>query len=178
MTGLGAATATDTAEAAPSLTRRLLCFVYEGVLLFGVIMAAGLLYGLVTQQRHALVGSVGLKVFLFVVLGGYFTYFWCRSGQTLAMLTWHIKLVGPTGAPVKPLRAMARYVLCWLWFVPALALAHFWGLKGGGPLTTVLVAGVLAYAALSRLRPDRQFLHDVLCQTRLVSTPALAKRRP
>ncbi len=149
----------------------MLCFMYEGVLLFGVVMAAGLVYGVVTQQRHALVGSTGLKAFLFAVLGLYFVYFWCRKGQTLAMLTWHIKLVGPGGAPVRPLRALARYVLAWLWFLPALALFYFWGLKGGGPLTAVLLAGVAAYAGLSRLRPDRQFLHDAVCQTRLISTP-------
>jgi uncharacterized RDD family membrane protein YckC len=142
---------------------------YEGVLLFGVLMAAGLVYGVITQQRHALVGSTGLKVFLFLVLGVYFVYFWHRRGQTLAMLTWHIKLVGPGGAPVGVLRAVCRYMLSWLWFIPALALFYFWGLKGGGPFTVVLVAGILAYAGLSRLRPDRQFLHDAACQTRLIS---------
>jgi uncharacterized RDD family membrane protein YckC len=131
------------AEAAPSLSRRLLCFVYEGVLLFGVVMLAGLLYGLVTQQRHALVGAVGLKAFLFLVLGLYFIYFWCRSGQTLAMLTWRIKLVGPGGGLLTPWRALVRYLLCWLWFTPALALAYLWGLKSAG----------LRWAGLAARRP-------------------------
>ncbi len=161
----------------PSLKRRLLCFVYEGVLLFGVIMFAGLLYGLVTQQRHALEGAAGLKVFLFVVLGLYFTYFWCRSGQTLAMLTWHIQLVGPNGSRVTRWRALARYLLTWLWFLPALGLVHLSGLKGAGATSAVLVAGVLTYAGLARLRKDRQFWHDAVCQTRLLSCPPPAKRK-
>ena len=37
---------TDVAAAAPAgLARRLACFLYEGVLLFGVVMVAGLVYG-------------------------------------------------------------------------------------------------------------------------------------
>lgn len=167
----------DPAGTAPSVTRRLLCLVYEAVLLFGVVMAAGLLYGLVTQQKHALVGSTGLKVFLFVVLGLYFLHFWTRSGQTLAMLTWHIKLIGPGGAPVSTGRAAMRYLLGWLWLLPALAAVHFSGLKGAGPTLVLLVVGVLAYAGLARLRQDRQFWHDAVCQTRLVSTPPAPSKR-
>jgi hypothetical protein len=62
--------------AAPSLRRRMACFVYEGVLLFGVVMCAGLVYSSLTQQRHALVGLHGLQVVVFVVLGLYFVWFW------------------------------------------------------------------------------------------------------
>jgi len=172
-----AAAGDQPAGTAPSVTRRLLCLLYEGVLLFGVVMAAGLVYGLVTQQKHALVGSTGLKAFLFGVLGLYFVHFWTRSGQTLAMLTWHIKLVGPGAAPVSAGRALLRYVVSWLWFLPALAAVHFSGLQGAGPTLAVLVAGVLTYAGLARLRKDRQFWHDALCQTRLVSTPPLPTKR-
>ena len=165
----------ETRATSPSIKRRLLCLLYEGVLLFGVVMLAGLLYGLVTQQKHALVGSTGLQVFLFAVLGFYFVYFWRHSGQTLAMLTWRIKLVGPGAAPVSAGRALARYVLSWLWFLPALAAAHLSGLKGAGSTAAAISAGVLAYAALAALRSDRQFWHDVVCQTRLISCPAPLK---
>ena len=56
----------------PGLVRRLAAFVYEGVLLFGVVMIAGYLYATLTQQRHALQGHSGLQGFLFVVLGDLF----------------------------------------------------------------------------------------------------------
>ena len=46
-----------TASNTPRLFRRLAAFVYEGVLLFGVTMAAGYVYGVLTQQRHALQGK-------------------------------------------------------------------------------------------------------------------------
>jgi uncharacterized RDD family membrane protein YckC len=144
------------------------CFVYEGVLLFGVVMAAGLLYALLTRQQHALVGLRGLQMVVFVVLGAYFVYFWSRSGQTLAMQTWRIRLTTAAGDAVPPLRALCRYLLAWLWFLPALATVAFSGLKSGGPVGGALLAGVCTYAALTRLHPQRQFLHDAVCGTCLV----------
>jgi uncharacterized RDD family membrane protein YckC len=162
---------TTGAPATPGLARRLACLLYEGVLLFGVVMVAGLLYGIVTQQRHALSGAIGLRIFLFLVLGAYFVWFWSRGGQTLAMQTWHIRLVTREGAPVSPLRALARYLLAWLWFLPALLALSAAGLKGPLPAFTAILAGVLAYAALVRLHPDRQYWHDAACGTRLVDAP-------
>lgn len=147
------------------------CFVYEGVLLFGVVMAAGLVYAVITRQTHALAGAQGLRVFLFVVLALYFVTFWSRTGQTLAMQTWHIRLLTVDGHAVRPLRALARYLLSWMWFMPALLTLHFSGLRGTGAILTALLVGVLAYAALVRLHPDRQYWHDALCRTRLTHSP-------
>lgn len=152
----------------PGLARRLACFIYEGVLLFGVVMAAGLVYGIATRQTNASVGSTGLRVVIVLVLGAYFVHFWTRSGQTLAMLTWHVRLVTKNGKPLSVGRALARYGLAWLWFLPALATVHFAGLEGGWATAGVTAIGVLTYAALAHLHPDRQYWHDVLCQTRLI----------
>jgi uncharacterized RDD family membrane protein YckC len=163
---------------APALRRRLACFVYEGVLLFGVVMIAGLLYSTVTDQRHALVGTTGLQVFLFVVLGAYFVFFWTRTGQTLAMQTWHIRLVTASGQRVGAGRALCRYGLSWLWFVPALLAVQLSGLKTGAASFSAMIAGVLAYAALVWLRSDRQFWHDAVCGTRLVTCAPARLRRP
>lgn len=152
----------------PPLWRRLACMVYEGVILFGIVMVSGYLYSSLTQQRHALKGTTGLQAFMFVVLGIYFIGFWSRNGQTLPMKTWHLRLVRRDGTPVSHWQAMLRYMLAWLWFVPALASAHYGGLRGGFALTTVLLAGMAGYALIARLRVDRQFLHDVACGTRVI----------
>lgn len=152
----------------PGLARRLAAFVYEGVLLFGVTMISGYLYSSLTQQRHALQGKAGLQAFMFVVLGIYFAWFWSRGGQTVAMKAWNIRLVTADGQAVSQARALLRYVLAWLWFMPALATAYLADLHGPGAITTLLLAGVFTYAALTRLRPDRQFWHDAVCDTRLV----------
>ena len=145
---------------------------YEGVLLFGVLMLSGWLYSSLTQQRHALQGKTGLQAFLFVVLAMYFVWFWTHGGQTVAMKTWRLRVVTADGRPLGQGRALARYVLSWLWFVPSLLAVYLAGLHGGLAIGGTLVAGMAAYAAVSRLHPDRQFLHDALCGTRLVdATP-------
>ena len=166
----GGAPPVPAAAPAPSLRRLLACMVYEAVLLFGVVMAAALTYGLLTDQRHALQGNTGLQAFLFVVLGVYFAGLWSSRGQTLAMKTWHIRVVAADGRPPGLLRAAARYVASWLWFLPALASAHASGLRSTAFMACIVGVGMAAYATLARLRADRQLLHDVLCGTRLVDT--------
>jgi uncharacterized RDD family membrane protein YckC len=159
--------ASDLAET-PGLRRRLACFVYEGVLLFGVVMIAGLTWSVATEQRHALVGQQGLQAFLFIVLGVYFVWFWSHGGQTLAMQTWHIRLTRKDGSPVSMRRALCRYLLAWLWFLPALLTLWATGLRGGLAASATVVAGILIYAGLARWFPSRQYLHDEACGTRLV----------
>jgi uncharacterized RDD family membrane protein YckC len=153
----------------PGLARRMASFVYEGVLLFGVLFVAGYLWSALTQQRHALQGHGGLQAFVFVVLAAYFVVFWTRGGQTVAMRAWNVRLVTADDAPVGRVRALLRYVASWLWFVPALIAAHLAGLRSALEIFVLLVVGVVAYALLALLHPQRQFLHDALCGTRLVS---------
>lgn len=159
----------DTPANTPGVWRRLACFVYEGVLLFGVLMISAYLYGTLTQQRHALQGQMGLRIFLFLVLGLYFTWFWSHGGQTVAMKAWHVRLVDRAGRPVTSGRAWLRYALSWVWFVPALAAAWWAELHGTGAIFGLMTAGVLAYATLARFHPDRQFWHDAVCGTRLIT---------
>lgn len=161
--------AVDLGATPPGLARRLAAFLYEGVLLFGVVFFAGFVYSVLTRQQHALQGRTGLGVFLFVVLGLYFVGFWTRSGQTLAMKTWHLRVVDRAGQPLKTGRALLRYVLSWLWFLPALVSVWALGLHGTGAIFGSLAAGVLAYAVIARLHPQRQFLHDTICGSRVVT---------
>lgn len=160
---------------APGLARRMAAFVYEGVLLFGVVMIAAYLYSSLTQQRHALQGQTGLQAFLFVVLAIYFVVFWSRGGQTVAMRAWHIRLVTADGAPVGQARALARYVASWVWFVPALVSAHWAGLRSAFEIFVLMAVGVLGYALLALAHPQRQFWHDAVCGTRLVTWRPRAK---
>jgi len=164
-----AAESTDQSHAllAPSLRRRMVCWLYEGLLLFGVVFIAGYLFGTLSQTRHALDNRHGLQAFVFLVFAIYFTWFG-HKGQTLAMKTWHIRLVDAQGLPLTQTRALLRYVLSWVWFIPPLAaLAPF---QLNGAETFVLTLGwVAVWALLSRFQNQRQFWHDVWAGTRLVS---------
>jgi uncharacterized RDD family membrane protein YckC len=155
--------------------RRLVAMMYEGVVLFGVVAVVGFLYSTLTQQRHALQGRAGMQFVLFVLIGLYFIWFWTRGGQTVAMKTWHVFLLDAEGRPVRARRALARYLLSWLWFLPALAVAHTAGWGSSTAILGAVAAGVLAYALLSQVLPGRQTLHDLLCGTRLLHRPPAAK---
>jgi len=160
----------------PGLVRRLAAFVYEGVLLFGVVMIAGYLYATLTLQRNALQGHSGLQGFLFLVLAIYFVWFWSHGGQTVAMKAWHLRVVTRDGQPLSQVQAMLRYLACWIWFVPALAVAWLAGLHSAAQIFGVMAAGIVAYALLALLHPQRQFWHDALCGTRLINYRKAVRR--
>ncbi len=130
----------------PSIKRRLICMVYEALLLLGIAFFAGLLFLGATGAspsgwlRHA------FQVYLFLVIGLYLVGSWRRSGQTLAMKTWKLRLAGASGARITLRQAIVRYACAW----PCLLL--------GG-------IGIL-YAPFDR---ERQFLHDRLAGTSIVS---------
>jgi len=170
-------TSTPVELTAPRISRRLAAFVYEGVLLFGVVMISAYLYSALTQQRHAMQGREGLIGFLLIVVAIYFVTFWSRSGQTVAMKAWHIRLVDAQGQVVSQGRALARFLLSLCWLVPPLALAKYSGLPAGAYWLTLVLAWIAGYAALAFLRADRQFWHDAVCGTRLVNwQPKLPQR--
>lgn len=159
-------TAVDTSATPPGLARRFGALIYEGVLLFGVLFFACFVYVVLTRQKDALFGLPGY-VFAFAVPALYFVTFWTRSGQTLALKTWHLRVVDRSGQPLGVGKAFARYLLGWLWVLPGLSLWTI-GVKGWW-LLAGLLAWVLAYGLLARLHPQRQFLHDAICGSRVIT---------
>ena len=126
------------------LWRRLASLVYESILLFGLVFISGYLFvALARDAQHGLI-RLTFQGYLLAVCGAYFVFCWSRSGQTLAMKTWRLRLQTDAGAKVAPGRALLRYLLA----IPSVGL-------GLG----------LAWALVDR---DRQFLHDRLAGTRIV----------
>ncbi len=153
---------------APSLIRRMACWLYEGMLLFGVVFIAGYLFSSLSQTRHGLQNRHLQQAFIFVVLGIYFGWFWAK-GQTLAMKTWHIRVVDTQGRALHQARAVLRYVMSWIWFLPPLAASAIWSLPPA-EVTVLSVGWIAIWALLSRFHPQRQFWHDAWAGTRLIST--------
>jgi uncharacterized RDD family membrane protein YckC len=152
----------------PGLWRRMACWLYEGMLLFGVVFLAGYLFSTLSQTRNAMDNRNALQAFIFVIFGIYFVWFWAK-GQTLAMKTWHIRVVDRQGKAITQLRALGRYALSWLWFLPPLmAIAPFQ--LSGGESALIIIGWVIVWALLSRLHPEGQFWHDALAGTRLISS--------
>ena len=141
--------------------------------MFGVVFTAGYLFSTLSQTRNAMDNRHALQAFLFVVFGIYFTWFWAK-GQTLAMKTWNIRVVDRFGRPVTQARALLRYILSWLWFLPVLAAQAPFNLSGGES-ALITIGWVAIWALLSRLHPQRQFWHDAWAGTRLVPSMPLSR---
>jgi len=153
-----------------ALRRRMAAFTYEGVLLFGLVMVVGALYSVGTGQRHGLQGRHGMMAAQFLGLATYFLWFWTHGGQTLAMKTWHVRLESATGGPLSLGQGLSRFMLSWLWFMPPWVAAWVSGWHQSRLLYGGMVVWFMIYALLTRLTPQGQFLHDVICRTRVVDT--------
>ena len=150
------------------------CWLYEGMLVFAVVFVAGWLFSTLGQMRDAMDSRRHLlQAFLFVVFGIYFVWFWAR-GQTLAMKTWGIRVVDRAGRPLTQWRALLRYLLSWVWFLPPLAVMAPFAISGG---KAVLLSGgwVVVWALLARFHPQRQFWHDAWAGTRLVASAPMSR---
>jgi uncharacterized RDD family membrane protein YckC len=163
----------------PSIKRRMACFVYEGMMLFGIGLipgAIGALFTALTGHTHPLQSDAALRVIAYVIYGVYFTWFWSSRGQTLPMQTWNIRLVTLSGRPLSQRQALMRYLASSAWFVPAVVIAQLNDWSRWDALYAVAI-GVVGYALLALLHPQRQFWHDALCGTQIIDAPPVKKRR-
>lgn len=149
---------------------------YEGVLLFAVVFLAGYLFDTLTQSRNALMLRHTRQLVLFVAIGVYFVLSWRYNGQTLPMKTWNVRLIDRDGGTPRAGRLMARYIL--LWPIP---LAAALLVKGGSILTghtstdLLIVFAPFALFFWTFFDKDRQFLHDRILGTRLITVKTPVK---
>ncbi len=155
---------------APSRLRRFACMMYEGVLLFAVVFLASYAFDTLTQSRNALMLRHGRQLILFVAIGVYFILSWWRAGQTLPMKTWHVRLVNQDGTRPGFGKLVLRYLL--LWPLPLIGAGLVYGMARytGYASTDLLIVFVPFIVFIPTwMDPQKQFLHDRLLGTRLVS---------
>ena len=159
----------------PTIKRRLISMVYESLLALAVLFLPFLLFELAVQGAHTPLTEHMRQCLAFLVMGAYFIHQWSREGQTLAMKTWRLKVVLPGHTHV-PLRVAAfRYILSWMWLLPALLASYAFDLQHWTALSAIGV-GILAWSATALFTGNGQFLHDKLAGTQIVQLPAPAKK--
>jgi uncharacterized RDD family membrane protein YckC len=130
---------------APGLWRRLLSMVYELLILVAVLFIASFIFHLVFQDTSSILFRPVFQIYLLLVAGSYFTWFWTHGGQTLPMQTWKLRLLSADGHQLSLKQAIARYLFAVIGF-------FFFG------------CGIL-WAFFDR---DGLFLHDRLAGSRIV----------
>lgn len=107
-----------------SLTKRLLALTYDSFLVFAICMAIAAIY---TSSARALIGDqpipgwflqLTLLPCLILAVGSFYAYCWRRTGQTLGMQTWRIKVVSAdTRHPLSLKQCGWRFAGAWLSFL-------------------------------------------------------------
>jgi uncharacterized RDD family membrane protein YckC len=148
---------------------RFAALIYECVLLFGVVFVVAYAVLALKRWTYPLSGlqRLVLQATLFVVLAVYFIYQWSKTGQTLALKAWHLRVIDASGGPPRRAAATLRYLLAWHFLLPG---ALWVSLFGGRSL---IDAGMTAIGVCLLLLPslfdaERRLLHDRLSGTRIV----------
>ena len=117
------------------LFRRLAALLYDGFLIVAIWMLVGfilqLIFGTDTNRLEGGVVQTDpvLDVVLFAAMilsaAAFYIWFWCRSGQTLGMLAWRLRVQDYQGNLISPKRAALRLALAWPAFF-LLGLGYLW----------------------------------------------------
>jgi uncharacterized RDD family membrane protein YckC len=154
------------------LLRRLGSMVYDGLLLLALWMVLGLVFVFLGNLTGRTMVPLQLAVNL-LAAWLFLVWFWTRTGQTLGMQTWQIRLRDERGGPVTRWNATLRYLVAlaqWLILLFAIHLAR----EHGSMVTIAVTALVLTGLGASQLHPRRLMLHDWLSGTMLVHSPRQA----
>lgn len=128
-----------------SLIKRLASSLYEALIIIAIWLFVTFIFLLLFGDVNDEFKKQLLQVFLWVLTGMYFVLCWVKTGQTLAMQAWKIKLVNAEGECLSIKYSLLRYGLV------TLSL----GLFGAG----------FFWAFVDK---DQLFLHDRLLKTHLL----------
>lgn len=130
---------------APSLLKLGACFIYDTLSVIALSFACvGLFLWVAGDATHGNRRYL-LQLFLWLSVGAYYVWCWSKSGQTLAMRTWRLKLVDKNEQLLSIKVAIARYVLACVSLM-VFGLGFLWAI----------------------VDPDRLFLHDRILKNRIV----------
>ena len=160
----------------PQFWRRVSCCLYEQLVLLGVIaltfllpnLGLGILFGVSLPSWLTF-------LYLYTVLGIYFIWYWTKSGQTLAMQTWRVRLIDQQGYTLKKRQAFWRYIYGSLWLIPCVLLQWAFHLEKWQIIEMLFAVALFFWPLtiyLDRKDPmQRQALTDRFAGTRLVELP-------
>ncbi len=112
------------------LPRRLLALVYDSLLLIAIWMLAALLL-IVVNGGEAVTDQRLLWPYLFLVSGFYYTLQWQKSGQTLGLKAWQLRLQHQDGRLLTAGEAWWRFTLSIIAILP-FGLGLWWMLFDPG----------------------------------------------
>ena len=136
------------------LPRRIGAMLYDTLLIFAVLFIETTPFIAVRGGEAVEAGDPLYSVTMFVVVFGFFTFFWTRPGRTLGMQSWGLQLESFEGRKPTFRQAALRFFAALLSWLP-LGLGFIWQLWDH----------------------DRLTWHDHLSGTRIVHYPKAPKKK-
>jgi uncharacterized RDD family membrane protein YckC len=137
-----------------SLLRRLGAMLYDGLLLFALLMVAAAPVVIIAGgAESALIRSPLYFLYLYSIGFGFYGWFWTSGGQTLGMRSWKLQVIRDDDLPLGWQEAFFRYLLATVSLL-LFGLGFIWILF------------------------DKQRLawHDIQSKTRIVVNPDIGKK--
>lgn len=128
------------------IIRRLAAALYDTLICVALLMVTTGIYmaitaGILGADEYQKLNESGaslrdplLPSVLFCVLFLFFGYFWTRTGQTLGMQVWHIRIQNRNNVSISWLQALLRYLMAWISWL-TLGLGVLWMLIDKDHLT-------------------------------------------
>jgi uncharacterized RDD family membrane protein YckC len=114
--------------------RRFAALFYDLLLLSGVLFVAFVPYTLVRGAEAGGGYDPLATLYLLTIAYLYFVWPWARSGQTLGMMTWKIRIVSLDGSGLDWYRASRRFLMA-LISVASFGLGYAWAIRDRDCLT-------------------------------------------
>jgi uncharacterized RDD family membrane protein YckC len=115
-----------------SLIKRLMAIIYDSLLIVAVWMLVGFIA--VALNNGEAVQGPWFNSLILVVTYGFFALFWCRSGQTLGMIAWRLRVEDNDGYVLNLKQALARFLGA-IVSAACFGLGYLWMLAGKQPLS-------------------------------------------
>lgn len=130
-------TVTETPLPTAGVFRRLAALVYDAFLLFGLLVAplfiitavrspkADLQNGSVAHDLPSIAPQPVMLLYMILVIASFYCYFWHRSGQTLGMQAWRIRVDNENGSRANWPQCFMRAAIGFISLVCA-GLGYWW----------------------------------------------------
>lgn len=109
-----------------SLIKQLAAMVYDSLLIIAVLFLATAI-ALIFNHGEAIVSSPMFNLYLILIVFSFYAWFWTKSGQTLGMRAWKIRIVSEFGGNPSWSIAYLRLLFASL-SIACLGLGYLWRL--------------------------------------------------
>ena len=110
-----------------SLLRRFGAIFYDSFLLLTVLFVASFLIVIPTGIKPEDPYFFLFQLYIFAIAYLFFAWCWTRSGQTLGMRTWKMKVVNEDGTTISYTTALLRFMISIISWLP-FGLGYLWSL--------------------------------------------------